>query len=434
MSEVSTNLLISTRAKTATLCVTLLWLTSIVPGLGSVAFAHEGHGTEEVGEFDPDAPRKVSPQTAKHMGLKTAEVDIRPIEDVVALSGIVKVQPDRQYSVLSLIDGQVVRAHVRVGDRVTAGQILVELQSLPYLERWSKLQILQAQIEALEFNQRAAAEQLKRTESLAGQSVPERELALRRAELAQVESSIKLVQIEAQQVEVWLRAITPTLDLTQAPHDRLALRATADGIVVQRWVKPKQWVTAGQPLFEVADYSVVQVEGQLPESLIAQIRGRSSDKVRVRTPSDPSFLGEGTVRYIAPELDPVTRTAQLIIDVPNPEGVLRSEMWVDLAIVLREVKEALVIPRQGVVVQGPMHFVFVQNGDHYEKQDIVPGVQDDQYVEVIDGLLPGDVVVVEGAYSLTHLRPKGRAMASAAPTATEYGSGQDNSVTPTPNE
>ena len=112
----------------------------------------------------------------------------------------------------------------------------------------------------------------------------------------------------------------------------------------------------------------------------------------------------GKVRHIAPQLDPVTRTARLIIDVPNPEGVLRSEMWVDLAIVLRQVKEALVIPRRGVVVQGPMHFVFVQNGDQYEKQDILPGVQDDQYVEVKDGLYPGDVVVVEGAYSLTHLR------------------------------
>ena len=82
-------------------------------------------------------------------------------------------------------------------------------------------------------------------------------------------------------------------------------------------------------------------------------------------------------------------------------------MWVDLAIIQREVKEALVVPRTAMVVQGPLHFVFVQNGDQYEKQDITPGVTDDRYVEVKDGLFPGDVIVTEGAYSLTHLKPKG---------------------------
>jgi membrane fusion protein, heavy metal efflux system len=74
--------------------------------------------------------------------------------------------------------------------------------------------------------------------------------------------------------------------------------------------------------------------------------------------------------------------------------------------VLREQKEALVVPRSAVVVMGPMHFVFLQNGDKYEKQDINPGIQDDRYVEIKDGLFPGDSVVVQGAYSLTQLRPK----------------------------
>ena len=75
------------------------------------------------------------------------------------------------------------------------------------------------------------------------------------------------------------------------------------------------------------------------------------------------------------------------------------------------------MPREAVVIHGPMHFVFIKNGDQYEKQDIVPGVSDDRYIEVLDGLAPGDVIVVQGAYSLTQLRPKKAKTAKTAKSA-----------------
>lgn len=382
-----------------------------VLSFAGVSWAHSGHGTEEVGVYDLDAPRTVSEQTAKHIGLKIAEVQMRPIEEVVKLSGTVKPRPDRQHAVVSLLEGQVAQVHVRVGDRVEAGQALIEIKSLPFLERWSKLRMFQARIQALKTERDAAAEQLQLTERLAGQTIPERELILRKAELAKVESNLELQRIEAEQAKAWLRAVVPELDLSEAPRQDFTLRAAIDGYVVKRLVGPGEWTEPGQVLIKVADYTQVQIEGELPESLIASVRNRRSDKVRIRVPADPDFLAEGTVRFLAPELEPVKRTAHLIIDVDNPDGVLRGEMWVDLAIVLREVKQALVVPRKAVVVQGPLHFVFIKNGEQYIKQDIVPGVIDDQYVEVRDGLLPGDEVVVQGAYSLTHLKPK----APAAP-------------------
>jgi RND family efflux transporter MFP subunit len=384
---------------------------AVALSFAGAAWAHSGHGTEEVGVYDLDAPRKVSSQTAKHIGLKTAEIQIRPIEDVVSLSGTVKPKPDRQHAVVSLLEGQVAQVHVRVGDRVQAGQALIEIKSLPFLERWSKLRMFEARIQALGSQYDAAKEQLERTERLAGQAIPERELALRRAELAEAESKLELQRIEAEQAKAWLLAVVPALDLSEPPRQEFTLRSTVDGYVVKRLVAPGEWAQPGQVLIEVADYEQVQIEGELPESLIAPVRSRKSDKVRVRVPADPDFLAEGTVRFLAPELEPVKRTAHLIIDVDNPDGVLRGEMWVDLAIVLREVRQALVVPRKAVVVQGPLHFVFIKSGGQYVKQDIVPGVTNDQYVEVREGLVPGDEVVVQGAYSLTHLKPK----APAAP-------------------
>ena len=184
-------------------------------------------------------------------------------------------------------------------------------------------------------------------------------------------------------------------------------------MVVIRTALPGQWAPAGEKLLEVADFSIVQIEGELPESLIARVVSRTSDKVRIRIAADAKFLGDGTVKFISPVLDEVKRTAHVLIEAANGDGVLRDGMFADLAIVLREEKTAVVVPVTAVMQDGPVHFEFVKNGDVYQKQDITPGLSCDQFVEVIAGLAPGDVVVSQGAYSLTQLRPKTTTVAAA---------------------
>ena len=148
------------------LCVALLFISV------EVAVAHEGHEPEEVGDLDMDAPRVITPETSKHIGLKTAEVDVQMIEEVIELSGIVKAQPSRRYSAFSLLDGKATQVHVQVGDQVKTGQILIEIESLPYLERWSNLQIIQARIKALEQERKAAEVKLEQAQGLAGKTIP----------------------------------------------------------------------------------------------------------------------------------------------------------------------------------------------------------------------------------------------------------------------
>ncbi|RIK56031.1 MAG: hypothetical protein DCC63_18365, partial [Nitrospira sp.] len=72
-------------------------LIMLVPGIIAaplLLYAHEGHGGKEIGPYDLDAPRQVSPETAAHIGLKTAEIDFGPVEDTLPLSGVVRAVPD----------------------------------------------------------------------------------------------------------------------------------------------------------------------------------------------------------------------------------------------------------------------------------------------------------------------------------------------------
>ena len=423
----------------------ILLLACVMFPFARAVWAHEGHGTEEVGEYDLDAPRSVSPETAKHIGLKTAEIGTQPIEEVLEINGIVKALPGRRRIVAPRVAGKVVAVHKRVGDPVKRGELLAEIDSPEFARNLYEVRKLEVEYRRLllQIEQRkATAKRLateidvakaevvyaeaerKRAESLLDQGLPQKEVALRELEATRAAGNLELKRIElalaikevdnfeaqaealrlSRAALLALNNIEPEADLSKLTG-HVKIRALMDAVVVHRDVMPGQWVDAGEEILKTADYAVVQIEGELPESLVPRVRARTSQKVRVRIPSEPSFLCEGIVRHIAPELDPRKRTAHLIIDAPNAEGVLRGEMWVRLSIVLRERKSALVVPRAAEVVHGPMHFVFLKNGDVYQKQVIVPGWRDDRFVEVREGLAPGDTIVIQGAYSLTHLRP-----------------------------
>lgn len=431
----------------------------------SFLVAHEGHGGKEVGAFDLDTPRTVSPETAAHIGLKTAEVDFGGVEDVLALSGIVRAAPDRHWAITTRTSGKVLAVNVQVGDAVRKGDPLIEIDSpelakniyevrkleneyqrllVDVVRADGRVEQLRVESENTVATAKLVQEELARAESAGDKAIPlnvlseKRTAALRAsgdAKLRAVDLSVAIREAEAikNQAEslrlsrdtlLALANVEPsqqragTRPADDQPLNIVRLVAPADGLVVERMARPGHWATAGETLLSIADYAIVQIEGELPESLIARVVGRSSDGVRVRTPADPNFLGTGTIKFISPVLDAIKRTAHVIIETPNAAGTLRDAMFVDLAIVQREEKQAVVVPASAVVQDGPMHFVFVQNGDVYKKQDINPGLRNDQVVEVLAGLAPGDVVVSQGAYSLTQLRPKATpTLAAATPKA-----------------
>ncbi|MCZ6834427.1 MAG: efflux RND transporter periplasmic adaptor subunit [Planctomycetota bacterium] len=446
-------------------------LLVILVAIALPLFAHEGHGKGEIAPFDLDTPRKVSPETAAHIGLQTAEVDFGKVEEIIRLTGIVRPVPDLVQSVASLIDGAATRVLSQVGDVVEQGDLLVEIHSpqlAQYIYELRKLEteyyqlqselararssideisvqfeaatefasIADAEFSRLQDNEDAVATNLLSEKQVAAvrtgseARLKEIELSLSRRQLdALTDQAEAMVQSQAalQEVIASIRNDNRNGTVKQvasggivhsvlsspedAPPDRIGvvrLYSPINGVVIKRHIHGGQGVEAGQTLFVIAEYSRVQIEGELPESLVARLDQASGNQVRIRRASsgENDLIGTGTVRFISPVIDPIKRTTHVVIEADNPTGSLRDGLFVDLSIVLREEPSAVVVPASAVVVKGPMHFVFVKDGDFYKKQDINPGYSDDQFVEVLDGVFPGDVVVTRGAYSLTQLRPK----------------------------
>ena len=167
--------------------------------------------------------------------------------------------------------------------------------------------------------------------------------------------------------------------------------------------------------------------------MIPQFASASGQHVRIRRPGAPpgeAPIATGEVRGISPTVDPIKRTAHLLIisqnpaiqgpgghagatgaERPNSVPTLQEGMFVSLAVTTSPGVQSVVIPISALITDGPTPFVFIKDGDAYIKRDILPGARNDRFLEVKDGLVPGDVVVTKGAYLLTQLRPA----AAAAP-------------------
>ncbi len=211
---------------------------------------------------------------------------------------------------------------------------------------------------------------------------------------------------EGERVEKGKRLVEVESRLLGDPPPRVQYASPISGVVVDRHVVIGDDVDPSQHLFEVADLTEVLAIGQVFEGQIGQVA--IGQKVRVEVPSYPGELSEGVIERLGSTLDEESRTLGVFARVRNPEGRLRPHMRASMSLITSGGSRALAIPKAALLGEGGQRFAFVQSEDRpdrFERRELVVGVSDDRYVEVVAGLAPGERVVIEGNYSLQYLTP-----------------------------
>jgi RND family efflux transporter MFP subunit len=186
------------------------------------------------------------------------------------------------------------------------------------------------------------------------------------------------------------------------PDPILTLTAPISGAISARQATPGAMVEATEKLLELIDTSLVWIEGDVVEHLLTAVR--PGQQARVRVAAYPEVVFTGIVRTMGRTVDPDKRTVHLWIEVPNPQGQLLPEMFATVTLITQAATDALAVPLQAILSEGAEQFVFVENGDTYVRQSVVLGLKDDRYVEIREGLFPGDRIVVRGGYELNAVR------------------------------
>lgn len=160
-----------------------------------------------------------------------------------------------------------------------------------------------------------------------------------------------------------------------------------------------QLVSQGYVVAQIAPLDRLIADVDLVGPDVARVR--PGMPARIRHQAGAAGAIPGRVLRLAPTLDTTTRTLRAEVEVDNPGGMLRPGMFVEVTVVAERREDVPVVPRDAVTEREGTKVVFVLDGQKVEKRSVVLGLGDDVDVEVREGLVPGERIVVRGLETLT---------------------------------
>jgi Cu(I)/Ag(I) efflux system membrane fusion protein len=188
------------------------------------------------------------------------------------------------------------------------------------------------------------------------------------------------------------------------PQNNFPVLADRSGFVTRKYVKRGDYIKQGQAIYEVSDLSRIWVMLDVYESDIAWIK--TGDKVTVTLSSLPGRSFSGSIDYIDPVINAATRVAKARVNLENPNGLLKPGMYGSAQVVSRRAEYANlpVIPASAVLWTGTRSIVYVETkteeGSAFKLRQVTLGPDLGDSFIVLDGLTPGEMIAVEGTFSI----------------------------------
>jgi membrane fusion protein, multidrug efflux system len=187
--------------------------------------------------------------------------------------------------------------------------------------------------------------------------------------------------------------------------------APFSGVVTRRFVDPGAFIPAATSgsaaqnaaILTIADYSRVRVQVGIPESEVLHIEKGIGANIALEELPGIQFNGPLT-RY-AHTLDEATRTMLAEIELDNPQGRLRPGMYANVRLFVERKQGALLIPLGALLTEKTRTFVFTITANHAKKTPVQIGFSDQTHVEIVEGLAPGQPVVLLGKLTLGDGQP-----------------------------
>ena len=359
-----------------------------------------------------------TPASTQNGTIETEIVAPQAIAGVIAATGKILVPEDRVAVIGPVNEGRIVRLYAGQGTRVRKGQKLADLESADIDQ--AEADYLKALADH-ENARRSSAAEIKLAQEnydrakllyeqriTAGKNLQAAEHDLEVAKAA-AENSINgtnAALIAARRHLLILGLKDSAIDSLSKRSDLasvFSLNSPIDGIVVERNATVGASVGTDANLFKIIDLSRVWIDANVFEKDLQQVR--PGQEVKLTVPAFPGSTFSGRVILINSVVDPDTRTVKVRTEVANPDGRLKPDMFANVQIVTALNRTAISIPQSAVLNDEGKSVVFVAEGDGYKKRQVQPGIQNNDRVEIVDGLSAGDKVVTKGNYLLLQNKP-----------------------------
>jgi cobalt-zinc-cadmium efflux system membrane fusion protein len=348
---------------------------------------HPERGGRPLGEVKSDgAPadglkiRFKTRETAKMAGI--AAVPARLAEEAGGVEAVARLTWDgtRHALVTARAPGAIQQVVADVGARVAAGDALAIVQSAAVAGDRSAYTAAKQRVE------NATRTLARKQELLAAGIVSRNDLVAAEQELAQAKA-------EAGALAAGLGAVG------WGSGQGYTVTAPLPGIVTRRDVTVGMSVEAGAPLFEVVDPSSLWAEIDVPELDVALVQPGQAVTVTVDGVTDRTWTS--SVAYVAPSIDPQTRTTLARAALDNADGVLRANMYGTARIAVGGDRQVVVVPAAAVQRAKDVDLIFVKLAeDAYETRRVRVVTRQGGEVWLAGGVKPGELVVTVGSFLL----------------------------------
>jgi Cu(I)/Ag(I) efflux system membrane fusion protein len=315
------------------------------------------------GDQDDDSSVKVSAGKLQKTGVQTEVAERRTLSTVVRAPGTVQ-EDERRKSVVSLrFEGFIDTVeNVTTGTHVHKGQRLMRIYG-PNLSS-------------------AAAEYLSALNASPNAGISNQALKGARRRLENLDAPEKFIA---------------DIERTREIPAYVSWPAPQDGEIVERLAVNGMRAAPGDVLFRIADHDVVWVLADIAERDLSLIEVGQKASVRLRGYPDRVFVGK--VALIYPHMMAETRTARIRIELPNPEELLRPDMYADVEIATGTEAPVLTVSSSAVMDSGERQIVLLDKGDgRFEPREVKLGRRGGGHVEIKEGLAENDKVVVSANF------------------------------------
>jgi cobalt-zinc-cadmium efflux system membrane fusion protein len=329
----------------------------------------------------------------KLVGLETTVARIDAIERLVTVPGQIVPNQNAVAIVSPFIEGSVNCAFVNLGDRVEIGDELVCLTSPQIGISRAEYDKAKAELEIRRQNFERR-QKLFKENIISERAFQEAELSKNIAEVNYNYAMKKLLAIGITEDEL----DHPPTGHSNAIGSTIHIHAPISGVITSRDASVGQKVDPSTRLYEIINLETVWCEADIFEKDLTRVK--IGQKVRINVSAYPDQYFIGKIFYIASTLNPDTKTIKILIEIDNRSKKLKPGMFANTNLVVGQKQDALVIPRNAVLEDEQLHVVFVKEPGGYHRHVVQTGIVSDPFIEILDGLAPGDIIVTKGNYQL----------------------------------
>lgn len=352
----------------------------------------EGHeeGAEEAAHQEGEV--ELTEAQIEAAGITLATAQPANIQSMIQLPGEIAFNADRTAHVVPRLAGVVEAVNANLGEQVKQGQVLAVIASPDLSERRSELATARQRL-ALAQTTHRREKQLWEEGISAKQDYLSAEQALREAELAVANAREQLRALGSDAGE-------------PGALSRFEVRAPFDGMIVEKDITLGETVSADAPIFTLSDLSSVWADIIVPAQAFGAVRVGS--KAIVEATAFDSRAG-GTVSYVGSLVGQQSRAATARITLPNPDGVWRPGLFVNVQVLAGEAKVPVAVRPEAIHTLEEKPVVFVRIDEGFLAQPVVTGRRDAEAMEIIDGIEAGTRYALDNSFTIKSELGKGSA-------------------------